>query len=101
MTKPRNQTYYYNILMGAHVTPDDWQTKIKKGNYYEIVTECFPTIYGEVLEPFREKGYYHVRAYSEWCPDGQGGMLCIVDPTRILTREEFEYARTRHWKTEE
>jgi hypothetical protein len=101
MAKPRNQTYYYNALTGASVIPDDWQTKIKKGDYYEIVSECIPTIYGVILEPFREIGYYHVRAYSEWCPNGQEGHLCIVEPTRILTRQEFDYARSQHWKTEE
>jgi hypothetical protein len=101
MTKPRSQTYYYNALTGAQVTPDGWQTKIKKGDHYEIVTECFPTIYGVILEPFREIGYYRVRAYSEWCLDGQEGTLCIVEPTRILTRQEFEQAQIRHWKTEE
>ena len=99
--KPRNQTLYYNALTGVQVTPDEWQAKIKKGDHYEIVTECFPTIYGEILEPFREKGYYRVHAYSEWCPDGQEGTLCIVEPTRILTRQEFEKARIRQWKTEE
>ena len=81
--------------------PDDWQTKIKKGDYYEIVSECFPTIYGVILEPFREIGYYRVRAYSEWCLGGQEGTLCIVEPTRILTTQEFDYARRKHWKTEE
>jgi hypothetical protein len=101
MMKPRNQTYYYNALMGAQVTPDDWQTKIKKGDHYEIVTECFPIIYGVILEPFREIGYYRVRAYSEWCPDGQEGTLSIVEPTRILTLQEFEQARLRHWKAKE
>ena len=101
MTKPRNQTYYYNALTGAQVTPDGWQTKIKKGDYYEIVSECFPTIYGVILEPFREIGYYRVRAHSAWCPGGEEGTLCIVEPTRILTRQEFEQARVRRWKTEE
>ena len=82
MMKPRNRTYYYNALTGAQVTPDEWQAKIKKGDHYEIVTECFPTIYGEILEPFREKGYYHVRAYSEWCPGRAGRNIvhCGADP---------------------
>jgi hypothetical protein len=65
------------------------------------VSENLPTIYGVLLEPFREKGYYHVRAYSAWCPGGEEGTLCVVEPTRILTRQEFEHARTRRWKVEE
>jgi hypothetical protein len=100
MTNRSKQTFY-NALTGAHVTPYDWQTKIKKGDHYEIVSECFPTIYGVILEPFREVGYYHVRAYSEWCLGGQEGTLCVVEPTRILTQQEFEEARSQYWKTEE
>ncbi len=101
MTKPRSQTYYHNFLTGALVTPYDWQTKIKKGDYYEIESECIPTIYGVILEPLREIGYYRVRAYSTWCLGGQEGKICIVEPTRILTQQEFEFARTRRWKVEE
>jgi len=100
MTNRKDQTFY-NTLTGAQVSPDDWQTKIKKGDHYEIVSEFFPTIYGVILEPFREVGYYRVRAYSEWCPGGQEGTLCVVEPTRVLTRQEFESARTHHWKADE
>lgn len=100
MTKKTVQTYY-NFLTGARVTPDDWQMKIKKGNYYEIVTENLPIIYGVILEAVREKGYFRVRAYSAWCPYGQEGSLCVVEPTRILTRQEFERARAQRWKVEE
>ena len=97
MAKPRNEIYYYNCLTGAEVFPDDWQAKIKKGNHYEIVSENFPTIYGVILEPFREIGYYRVQSYSAWCVEGELGTVCIVEPTRLLTREEFEYARTQRW----
>jgi len=97
--KKKNKRTYYNVLTGAQVYPYDWQLKLQKGSYYEIVSECFPTIYGFIFEPFREKGYFHVRAYSEWCPGGQEGTLCVVEPTRILTRQEFEAARARCGKT--
>ncbi len=105
MAKPRNETYYFNQLLKVEMPPDDWQTKIRKGDYYEIASECFsaciPTLYGEVLEPFREIGFYHTRVYSAWCLGGEDGVVCIVEPTRMLTREEFEYARTRRWQIEE
>jgi len=105
MANPRNQTYYYNQLVRVEMTPEDWQTKIRKGDYYEIASECIsdciPKIYGVILEPFREIGFYRVWAYSAWCPGGEEGTLCIVEPTRILTRQEFEYARTRSWQIEE
>jgi hypothetical protein len=101
MTKSRSQTAYYNSYTGALVYPYDWQLKIQKGDYFRVVTEYYPTVYGEILEPFREVGYYHVRAYSEWCLGGQEGTLCVVEPTRILTQKEFEEARSQCWKTEE
>ena len=43
MTKPRDQIYY-NFLTGAWVHPYDWQAKIRKDDYYEIVTENLPVI---------------------------------------------------------
>jgi hypothetical protein len=29
--------------------------------------------------------------------EGQEGILCIVEPTRKLTRAEFETAREKNW----
>ncbi|MCJ7432251.1 MAG: hypothetical protein MUO77_02050, partial [Anaerolineales bacterium] len=58
-------------------------------------------IYGEILGAALEKGYFHARAYSVWFPKGNEGMVCVVEPTRILTRQEFEHARTRRWKSDE
>jgi hypothetical protein len=96
------QTYYYNFLTGALVVPDHWQMKIRKGTYYEIVLESpYPMIYGVILDITQERGYFWVRAYSTWCPDGEEGMLCIVEPTRMLTKREFVRAQQRRWKTEE
>lgn len=100
MAKKTDQTYY-NFLTGAQVAPYDWQTKIRKGDYYEIVTENLPVIYGVILEASHTTGYFRVRAYSTWCLCGQNGIMCVVDPTRMLTRQEFEYARAQHWKVEE
>ena len=100
MTKQPVQTYY-NYLTGAWVYPYDWQTKIRKGDYYEIVTENLPVIYGFILEASHKTGYFRVLAYSAWCLHGQVGTVCVVDPTRMLTCEEFEYARSQRWKVEE
>jgi len=74
---------------------------LKKGSYFRIVSEYYPTVYGVILKPFRVIGYYSVLVYSEWCLEGEDGCICIVEPTRILTREEFEEAGARHWKTVE
>jgi len=101
MTKPRSQTAYHNYYTGARVYPYDWQLKLQKGCYYRIVTECNPTVYGEILETLQENGFFLVLAYSESLPDGHKVVQCIVEPTRILTQQEFEEARARRWKTVE
>jgi hypothetical protein len=101
MAKSRSQICYYNRLTGAEVYPYGWQLKIKKGDFFEIISECIPTIYGVILEPFREKGCYRVRAYSAQCPVGEEGALRIVEPTGILTKRQFEEARARNWMPDE
>jgi hypothetical protein len=101
MTKPKSQTSYHNAFTGVQVYPYDWQLKLQKGSYFQIVSEYIPTIYGVILEPLREKGFFLVRAYSERCLCGNKAILCVVEPTRILTQQEFEEARARHWKTVE
>ena len=100
MAKNIDQTYY-NFLTGAWVLPYDWQEQIRKGDYYEIVTENLPVIYGVVLEASHKNGHFRVQAHSAWCLNGQEGTMCVVEPTRILTKEEFEYARQKCWKVEE
>ena len=103
MIKKTDQTYYYNALTGARVAPYDWQMKIKKGDYYEIESASFayPDIYGVILETMEKKGYFRVQAYSAWCIGGQKGVLCVVEPTRLLTLQEFEKARDLRWKVVE
>ena len=78
--------------------PYGWQLKIQKGDYFRVVTEDYPTVYGQILEPLREIGYYKVKAYSKRYPYGHKSVLCIVEPTRILTMQEFEEARARRWE---
>ena len=100
MSRRPFRTYYYNRLTGAPVTPDHWQTKIKKGDYYEAASETI-VIYGEILGAALEKGYFHALAYSVWFPNGNEARVCVVEPTRILTKQEFEYARSCRWKVED
>jgi hypothetical protein len=89
---------FFNALTGAHVAPAQWQTKLRSGDYYviESFTSSLPTIYGQILKP-AGKGFFQVKAYSAWCMEGQEGILCIVEPTRKLTRAEFETAREKNW----
>ena len=105
MAKNIDQTYY-NFLTGAWVLPYDWQEKIRKGDYYEIVTENLPVIYGVVLEASHKNGYFRVRAYSAWCLNGQEGTMCVVEPTRILTKRNLSMqgsnvGKLKKWKPDD
>ncbi len=101
MTKPKDKISYHNTYTGARVYPYDWQLKLQKGVYFRIVTEYYPTVYGVILESLQEKGYFLVQAYGERYPRGRKAVVCVVEPTRILTEEEFRAASARHWKTVE
>ncbi|MBI1793367.1 MAG: hypothetical protein HYR70_04160 [Chloroflexi bacterium] len=87
-------TSYFNALTGAQTVPTAWQKNLKDGDFYEIAPvdgSAFPTIYGKILE-VRDEGFFWVKAYSAWCPQGEEGLLCIVEPTRRITQEEFRAA---------
>jgi hypothetical protein len=101
MAKTRSQTSYHNFYTGARVYPYDWQMKLRKDDYFEIVSECIPTIYGQILEVSHKNGCFLARVFSIRCLLGEEGSFWIVEPTRILTLQEFEYARQKHWKVEE
>jgi hypothetical protein len=106
---------FKNRITGEENSPQEWQAALQPGDCYII--ECpvgyidtnpfhQPTIYGEIIgtdDPHdswvlsQHPGYRLVRGYSVCCEDGESGLMCIVDPTRLLTREEFEEARQQGW----
>jgi len=98
----RKQTpKFFNALTGAaQVAPAEWQLQLKPGDYYviESFVSSLPAIYGQIIKPAEEKGFFRVKAYSAWCVEGEEGTLCIVEPTRKLTRAEFEAAQKRNWR---
>ena len=101
MKNQGEQQRYYNFFTGAMVYPYDWQWKLRKGDYFRILSEHIVAVYGEVLETLPQKGYFRVKAYSVRIPNGHKAVLCVVDPTRILTRQEFEEAKARGWRPRE
>lgn len=101
---------FFNIVTGQYIEPTDWQLQLKVGDYYineqatagmltsETLTiyNDMPNVYGQIVEA-DEPGYFLVRAYSQWCPEGELGMFNICDATRKLTPQEFEQARANDW----
>lgn len=106
---------FRNMITGQVVRPAAWQLALAIGDYYEIaapqgavgdgqtftVFDDLPPIYGQIVSDEEcAPGYFLARGYSEWCPDGELGLLAVCEPTRRLTAEEFAAARARGWRAE-
>lgn len=103
---------FYNMVTGQTIEATEWQMALKVGDFYANeagivayldadseeaeVLDTPPAIYGEILEA-DEPGYFWVRAYSQWCPEGEFGSFNICEATRQLTKEGFEEARQNDW----
>jgi hypothetical protein len=96
----KTKKLYYNSLTGFNIAPEDWQERLKAGDFFElepIEGAAYPTIYGEILQGIGN-GYFKAVSFSKWCPSGQVGKVCLVEPTRQISKEEFEAARTAQWE---
>jgi hypothetical protein len=93
---------FKNIVTGEAITPLPWQEALKAGDCYIIEQPAFGMlgspmtplvgvqVYGQILEPTKKPGFFIVQAYSAMCPEGEIGMLCIVEPSRVISEEEFQ-----------
>lgn len=109
---------FINIFTAQTVTPAGWQLALKPGDYYCIaqpvvaivdlatgVAENYglndvPAVYGRIEKPIpNAPGNFWVKAYSQWSPKGESGLMCICDPTHLLTEEEFSQAKANGWPT--
>lgn len=109
---------FTNMITGQTVTPTDWQQALKVGDYYCIAKPVVavidpntghagslgpnevPAVYGRIVSAVpRAPGHFWAKAYSQWCPDGETGLVCIVDPTHQLTKDEFNQAKASGWPT--
>ncbi len=102
---------FYNGITGETVSSQPWQEKLKPGDCYVIDNpaiglllegQVMPIpdiqIYGQVLNANGcDAGFFNVRAYSAICPEGETGMICVMEPTRIISPAEFEDARRNGW----
>jgi len=86
-------------------------TEYKAGDYYQllnpiagagpdaahIVWSATPPVFGQIVSKTR-RGEFVVRAYSSWCPEGETGIFNpSYEPSRNITKEQFEAAKTRGW----
>ena len=92
---------FQNMLTGEEVEAQPWQMALKPGDCYvnelSAVSDqqsAVASIYCQVLSEARDvgTGFLWVRAYSVFEPDGERGLNCIVDGTRLISRDEFQQA---------
>lgn len=106
----------YDSRSGLFIYSQPWQDAIKPGDHYMILHPFmgvssggeirtaeyldFP-VFGEILDAEGcEPGFFNVCGYSSMCQDGEYGLISILDPTRILTPEEFEAGQDANWLLE-
>lgn len=104
---------FYNLITDQTVSPLHWQAELKPGDYYvtkspsigvhltdliDVETLVKVLIYGQILDARNCKpGFFNVIEYSVMRPNGEEGELCILDVTRVISRDEFEAARRESW----
>lgn len=105
---------FINFITGETVVPEDWRLALRPGDFYRIDRPVIGalarhlqgyidvlddvTVYGEILNSKDcEEGFFNVHAYSTWTPIGEEGIICILEPTAKISREEFEAARAAGW----
>jgi hypothetical protein len=83
----------------ARIKP--WQNRIKPGDCVLSMAEG-ELVFSEVLESYTEdrmRGFRFVRSHSVFVGDaGELGDLHVCQALRVLTKEEFEYARDNSWQ---
>lgn len=82
-----------------------WQALIQPGEYFVRSTQMGFRIYGEVLKDPEDaqrdeytENYRLCKAYSVACSYGEMGDIHLSVIERIISKEEFDKARTRGWR---
>jgi hypothetical protein len=80
-----------------------FQAKAKPGDHYLQESAFGFSIYGKILDdpeprPPRLENYRFVEAYSVACPKGELGDLHVASIDRIITYDEFLYAKACGWQ---
>lgn len=98
---------FHHLITGEIIEPEEWQLQLKVGDHYRIdrpyamvgdTTYDMPTIYGRIeSDEDCPSGFFYVRAFSQYCPHGELGLMCLVEPSCLITEEEFYRARAEGW----
>ena len=100
---------FVNMLTKEERFSEPWQDELQPGDCFvneqpvagvieadgtakQFDTSKWPIIYCEIVKPAHAPGFFWVKAYSAWEPQGEMGVQCILDARRKITREEFTKA---------
>jgi len=102
---------FHNQITNQTVSSLPWQEQLKTGDYYVIenlwigvqfpaLTDDYP-VYGQILDTRKncEPGFFNVRAFSVMYPNGLVEHMCIMEVTRVISRQEFDAARRNGWSS--
>ena len=83
---------------GAYCVIDNPPIGLSITDAVEMLEEDDLVIYGKVLNNAEcGQSFLNIRAYSALRPDGEEGVICVHDITRVIVRDEFEAARSLGW----
>lgn len=79
----------------------DWQSSVKKGDYFVKGSGAGIPVYGEILRNGRKGGqlqhYRFSRCYSAYCPEGEMGDIHVSTIEKVLSKDEFNAAKAKGW----
>ncbi len=89
-------------ILRADAEVENWQARIKPGDYFRRSSGYGFDIYGEVLqeeEPreLRLRPYRFCNCYSVACPEGEMGDVHVSTIEVLLSKAEFEEAQEQGW----
>ena len=81
----------------------DWQKRIRKGDYFVSNSGYDFPIFGEVLDDYRDKDpaiqyYRFCDCYSIACPEGEKGDIHISTIQFLISQDVFEFYRKKGWQ---
>ncbi len=82
---------------GKVITPTDWQRALKPGDHCIMQRSPEPPVYMRIISAHTHPGWFVMECFTTAMPGGYADLLCIVQPTGLLTEDEFEQAHERGW----
>jgi len=99
-----SRAYMNDQYARADRAVEPWQARLQPGDCY-VACDDELIIYGEIIAaepgdmPLKENSRY-VRAFSDYVPDGEYGVIHVASAAGPLSRDAFERARSLGWPSD-